>query len=148
MAILLWARNKPGWATFNTSTGRLTGTPTAADVGSSGAIVISVSDGTASVSLTAFVINVQAVATGSATVSWTPPIANTDGSTLIDLKGYRIAYGRAADDLAQSADIDNPGLTTYTVNNLASGQWFFAVYAINDAGIESDSSNVTSKTIP
>jgi hypothetical protein len=140
--------NKPGWATFNTATGRLTGTPAAGDVGNSGAIVISVSDGTASVSLSSFVISVQAVSNGSATVSWTPPIANTDGSTLIDLKGYRVAYGRAADDLTQSADIDNPGLTTYTVNNLASGQWFFAVYAVNQAGVQSDISNVASKTIP
>jgi hypothetical protein len=34
------------------------------------------------------------------------------------------------------------------VNNLASGQWFFAVYAVNSNGGESDISNVASKTIP
>lgn len=140
--------NKPGWATFSTSTGRLTGTPAAGDVGTSGAIVISVSDGTASVSLPSFTIGILALANGSATVSWTAPTVNTDGSTLTDLMGYRVAYGRAADDLSQSADINNPGLTTYTVSNLASGQWFFAVYAVNNAGVESDISNVASKTIP
>jgi len=64
------------------------------------------------------------------------------------IAGYRIAYGRAADDLAESADIPNPGLTTYTVSNLTSGRWFFAVYAVNSAGAQSDVSNVATKTIP
>lgn len=147
--VLTWRiDNKPAWATFNTSTGRLSGTPAAGDVGTSGAIVISVTDGTASVSLASFTINVQGTANGSATVVWIPPILNTDGSTLLDLKGYRIAYGRAADDLAQAVDLDNPGLTIYTINNLTSGQWFFAVYAVNQAGVQSDISNVASKTIP
>jgi len=140
--------NKPAWVTFNTSTGRLSGTPTAADVGTSGAIVISVSDGIASVSLVSFTITVVATATGSATVSWTAPTTNSDDTALTDLAGYRIAYGRAADDLAESADIPNPGLTTYTVSNLTSGQWFFAVYAVNSAGAQSDVSNVATKTIP
>jgi len=140
--------NKPAWATFSTSTGRLSGTPTSGDVGASGSIVISVSDGTASASLAAFTINVQATANGSATLSWTPPTTNSDGTTLTDLAGYRVAYGRATDDLEQSADITNPGLTTYTVGNLSSGQWFFAVYAVNAAGVQSDISNVASKTIP
>ena len=46
--------NRPAWANFNTSTGRLSGTPTAANVGSYSAIVISVSDGIASASLPSF----------------------------------------------------------------------------------------------
>ena len=44
--------NKPGWAGFNTGTGRLNGTPT--QTGSHSSIVISVSDGTDTVSLPAF----------------------------------------------------------------------------------------------
>jgi hypothetical protein len=59
-----------------------------------------------------------------------------------------VAYGRAADDLGQSVEITNAGLTTYTVGNLTSGQWFFAVYAVNSAGLASDLSNVATKTIP
>jgi len=139
--------NKPAWASFSTSTGRLSGTPGSADVGSFANIVISVSDGTASVSLTAFAIAVQQAATGNATVSWTPPTTNTDGSTLTDLTGFRIAYGNASAALDQSISVTNAGLTSYTVNNLGSGQWFFAVFAVNSAGIESDISNVASKTI-
>jgi len=139
--------NKPAWATFNTSTGRLSGSPTAADVGSFSGITISVSDGTASASLTAFSISVLQAANGTALISWTAPTTNTDGSTLTNLSGFRVAYGRSESDMSQSASITNPSLSSYTVNNLTSGQWFFAVYAVNSSGIESSVSNVATKTI-
>jgi hypothetical protein len=64
---------KPSWATFNTTTGVLSGTPGSANVGSYSNIVISVSDGKASVALTAFAITVTAVATSP------PPVGATDG---------------------------------------------------------------------
>jgi hypothetical protein len=140
--------NKPAWLTFNTATGRLSGTPTLTDVGMASNIVISVSDGTNSVSMPAFSVSVLQTATGNATVSWTPPTTNTDGSTLADLAGFRIAYGNSTSNLDQSVSITNAGLTSYTVNSLGSGQWYFAVYAVNSQGIESDTSNVASKTIP
>jgi hypothetical protein len=139
--------NRPSWATFSTTTGRLSGTPAAADVASYSGIVITVSDGTAQTSLSAFAIAVTQIATGSATVSWTAPTQNTDGSALTDLSGYRIAYGRSSTNLDQSADVSNASLTTYTVESLSAGQWFFAVYAVNAAGTESETSNVATKTI-
>jgi hypothetical protein len=40
--------NRPDWATFSPSTGRLSGTPSASDVGSYSGIVIMVSDGATS----------------------------------------------------------------------------------------------------
>jgi len=139
--------NRPAWATFSTTTGRLSGTPTTSDVGSFSNIVITVSDGTAQASLAAFSIVVTQVATGNATVTWTPPTANTDGSALTNLAGYRVAYGRSATALDQTASVDGVGVTTYTVNNLSAGQWYFAVFAVNSGGIESDVSNVATKTI-
>jgi hypothetical protein len=141
-------QNQPGWASFSTSTGRLTGTPTAAHVGSTANIVISVSDGTASASLPAFTLSVLQIATGTANVNWVPPTTNTDGSALTDLAGYRISYGRTSTSLDQEISLSNPGLATYTVNGLASGTWYFAVYAVNAQGTESDISNIASKTIP
>jgi hypothetical protein len=140
-------QNRPAWATFSTSTGRLSGTPALTDVATFSNIIISVSDGTASVSLPAFSLSVVQVATGSATVSWTPPTTNTDGSALTDLASYRVAYGRAADALSESATVDNAGLSTYTLDGLSQGTWYFAVIAVNAAGVESDISNVASKTI-
>ena len=139
--------NRPAWATFNSTTGQLTGTPEAGDVGTYSNITITVSDGTAQASLPGFAIAVIQLATGTATVSWTPPTQNTDGSALTNLAGYRLAYGRSATSLDRSANVNSVGVTTYTLNNLATGEWFFAVYAVNSGGVESDVSNVASKTI-
>lgn len=140
--------NLPSWASFNTSTGRISGTPAAGNIGTLAAITISVSDGVAVTSLAPFVLVVISAGTGTATVNWTPPTANTDGTTLTDLAGFKVVYGRSSTTLNQSATVSNAGLTSYTVNALTSGQWFFAVRAVNAAGVESDISNVASKTIP
>jgi hypothetical protein len=59
---------KPGWASFNTSTGRLSGTPTAANVGNYSNIIISARDSAGSASLAPFSLTVS-----SATVSNQPP---------------------------------------------------------------------------
>jgi hypothetical protein len=86
-------------------------------------------------------------ATGSATVSWTPPTTNTDGTALTDLASFRVVYGRDSDALDQSVTVENAGATSHTVNNLTSGTWYFAVVVVNQAGVESGLSNVASKTI-
>ncbi len=139
--------NKPSWATFNTSTGRLQGTPTAGDVGTTTGVVIGVSDGTLSASLAAFNVTVQAVATGSATLSWTPPTQNTDGSPLMDLAGYKVYWGTSQGNYPNSVTLNNPGLTTYMVDNLVPGTYFFVASAFNTGGTESSLSGVASKTI-
>ena len=139
--------NKPAWATFSTSTGLLSGTPAVGNVGSTTGIVITVSDGTATASLAAFSLAVVQTATGSATVSWTAPTTNTDGSALTNLTGFRVAYGQSSTNLDQSATVSNPSISTYTINSLTSGTWYFAVYAVNSSGLESDVSNVATKTI-
>ena len=64
--------NKPAWASFSTSTGRLSGTPAASNVGTYANIVISVSDGRASASLPAFAINVQELPNRAPTIGGTP----------------------------------------------------------------------------
>jgi VCBS repeat-containing protein len=52
--------NKPSWASFNTETGALTGTPLQADIGTTSGIIITVKDtANASASLTAFNITVS-----------------------------------------------------------------------------------------
>ncbi len=140
-------QNKPAWATFNTTTGRLSGTPAASDVGTYSNIAISVSDGTASTSLTAFAIAVTTVSNGRATLSWVAPTENTDGSTISNLSGYRIRYGTNAGELTSTIVIDNASVTTYVVEDLAPATWYFAVTAVNSAGAESSYSNVANKQI-
>lgn len=141
------AANVPSWASFSSSSGRLTGTPGAGDVGTYSGITITVSDGTATASLGPFNITVVAVGTGSATLSWTPPTLNSDGTALTDLAGYRILYGVGADALDQSIEVENSSVNTYMVENLTDGTWYFAVVAVNTAGLASVPSNVASKRI-
>lgn len=140
-------QNRPTWATFNTATGVLTGTPSAADVASYPNVIISVSDGKASTSLPAFSVAVVQAANGTATLTWDAPTTNTDGTALTNLSGYRLEYGQSQGSPSQSVEINSAGITTYTVTNLASGTWYFAVYAITSAGGESSPSNTASKTI-
>lgn len=142
-------QNKPDWASFNSSTGRLSGTPTNSNAGTYSNIVISVSDGQGgSAQLPAFWITVNGVVTtGSATLSWQPPTENVDGSPLTNLAGYRVVWGTSQNALNQSAQLANPGLTSYVIENLAAGTWYFAVRAYNSDGLESALSNVVSKTI-
>lgn len=138
---------KPRWATFDRATGRLSGTPAAGDVGNFTNIVISVSDGDAAASLDTFDITVDAIALGTATLSWNPPSENIDGSALTDLSGYRIYYGRSENQLTRTIVINNPGLTRYVVENLAASNWHFAMTSVNADGIESRRSPTVSKTI-
>jgi hypothetical protein len=140
--------NLPAWATFNSANGTVTGTPAAAHVGTHSNIIITVNDGRVSTNLAAFAINVVAQSNGTALITWTPPTENTDGSTLANLEGFYVEYGRSADQLDQRIDVTNQGLTSYTVSNLASGTWHFAVVAYTNAGDTSALSNVATKTIP
>ena len=139
--------NQPAWISFNATTGRLTGTPTLADVGTYGNIVISVSDGIDTTTLRAFSIAVTQISTGSATISWVPPTENTDGSALTTLAGFRIYYGTSVGNLSQTVTITNPGITTYMVENLGAGTWYFKIRAYATDGVESAPSNTASKTI-
>ena len=139
--------NRPAWASFNVTTGELSGTPGAVNVGQTSNIVITVTDGQASASLAAFSITVADVQTGSATLRWTPPTMNEDGSPLTDLRGYRVYYGTSSANLGTVLELPNPGLASAVVENLAPATWYFAVKAYNASNVESASSNIASKTI-
>jgi len=141
-------QNRPSWASFSTSNGRLSGTPSSSQTGTYSNIVISVSDGTNKVSLPAFAITVKSVAsTGSATLSWTPPTRNTDGSTLTNLAGYKIYYGTSSGAMNKTVQISNAGMSSYVIENLTPATYYFAVKAYTSSGAESQLSNTASKTI-
>ena len=134
--------NRPGWLSFDTSSGQLSGTPAANDVGTYSNIVVSVSDGSESAALPAFDLVVGPGATGSVTLNWDAPTLNVDGTPLTDLASYRIYYGTSATSLNTTIDLNNAGLTTYTVDNLSLGTYYFSMTAFNSAGEESDRSGV------
>ncbi len=88
--------NKPAWLALNTATGAITGTPTAADIGTFNNITLSVSDGKLSASITfsltvqaAPVLNAAPTLSGSPSAvieeqmfSFTPTAADADGDRL------------------------------------------------------------------
>ena len=143
-------QNKPVWATFSTSSGQLTGTPSGAQVATYSNIVISVSNGNTNASLAPFSITVtaaQQTADTTATISWAAPTANTDGSKISDLSGYKIDYGNVPTSLTQTVTISDATLTSYTIQGLATGTWYFAVTDFTTSGGASDPSPIVSKTI-
>jgi hypothetical protein len=137
--------NKPGWASFNGSTGALTGKPGLADEGTYENIVISVSDGSASASLPSFSVTVVTVGDRVVTLSWTPPTENNDGSQLVDLSGYRIYYGLQEGEYLKEVSINNAGIATYTIDGLLPNTYYFVATSINSQGVESAYSNAVAK---
>ena len=142
---------KPAWLNFDKSTGRLYGTPTAADVGKYGPMGIEASDGYHESSLPGFAVTVPSggasLPPSAVTIAWTPPTENTNGSTLTNLAGYHIYYGTSQGNLDKVVDISNPGLASYVLSDLTSGTWYFALTSVNSAGVESVRSTVISTVV-
>ncbi len=143
-------QNRPTWATFDNSSGTLYGMPASADAGTTVSnIVISVSDGKTSASLPAFGITVAATQAASVTLSWVAPTANTDGTPLTDLAGYRVFYGTASGQYTQNLSIPSPGITSVVIEGLGTGRtWYFAIKAVGSGGGESAYSREVSKSFP
>lgn len=84
--------------------------------------------------------------TGNIQVSWTPPVEKTDGSALTDLAGYRFFIGTDSGDYADVLTVNNPGLSTYVIDNLPVDTYYVAMTAYRLNGVESDLSNEVIKT--
>jgi hypothetical protein len=140
-------QNKPSWATFSTATGKLSGTPSLAAVGTYADIGISVSDGKATTALSKFSVVVNGISDGRVTLSWTPPTENTDGTPLTDLSGYKIYYGTSAAALTKSVAVNTAGVSMHVVEDLTPATWYFAITAVTASGEESNFSNVAYKKI-
>lgn len=138
---------KPDWATFSASTGRLTGTPPAGSTGTFTGVQITVSDGKSSTAMRPFNIDVVEPVMGSAELVWQSPTMNEDGTVLSDLSGYVIRYGTNYGALDQIVRIENAGVTTYVLDNLTEGTWYFSLASVNAAGVESRPTGYVSRTI-
>jgi hypothetical protein len=140
---------QPSWATFDAGTGALSGTPAVSNVGTTGSIIITASDGATTASMQPFTIDVMmpTVVTGSASLSWVAPTENTNGSLLNDLAGYYIHYGTSPSALNQTIEVPGAATVSYSIVNLPQGTYYFTVTAYSSQGTESSPSNVASKTI-
>jgi hypothetical protein len=147
-ALRFSASNLPPWASIDPDNGRITGTPGPADEGVYESISIVVADAGRRAETAPFSITVMGeAASGVATLRWEAPPSKLDGSPLDDLAGYRILYGRKADDLDQSVLIDDPAVTTYEFTTLTKGIWYFAVVGVNSGGLEGPPTVITTKSI-
>src|SRR6185437_14222893 len=147
--------NKPSWLTLNSATGQLSGTPGPGNVGTYRSIVESVSDGYKSATLQAFNLTVTgpgavsgpAAAPAAVTLQWQPPTENTDASPLTDLAGYHVYYGTSAQSLSSRITVASPGISSYVVENLTPGTWYFAVAGYNSDGVEGSLSGVATRSV-
>jgi hypothetical protein len=83
--------------------------------------------------------------TSSATLAWTRPTTNVDGSQLTDLAGFKVYYGTTP-GVYTSIVVGNT--TSFRFDGLLVGTtYYFTVTAYDANGIESDYSAVVSKLI-
>lgn len=130
--------NKPKWAKFDSNSGLLSGTPGAKDAGGYGNIEIAATDGKNVTPLPAFTLLVRnADATEAVSIAWSAPTRYIDGSTLTDLAGYRIHYGKESQNYENSVDVSNASLTRFVLDSLPPGKYYFALTALSGSGGES-----------
>ena len=93
-------------------------------------------------------VAVACVGTSSATLSWTKPTQNTDGSPLTDLAGYVVSYGTNPASLSTTRILAGANTLTTTINGLTSGAtYYFTVASRNLSGQVGPSSSLASKVI-
>ena len=138
--------NLPPWAHFDTTSGKITGTPANSDIGDYEAITITVADAAHRTVSSPFNIMVIGAVT-VATLHWEKPISKVDGSPLDDLAGYHIIYGRSPDNLDQSVFVDSADQTSFEFASLSSGTWYFAVIGVSASGLEGPPTTTAEKSI-
>jgi|GEM_PF-2992183 len=94
--------NCPSWASFDTATGTLSGTPGNGDIGITSGILISVSDGTVTASLPAFDLTVV-------NVNDTPTISGTPATSVDEDMVYRFT--------PTASDVDTGDTLTFSIAN-------------------------------
>ena len=142
--------NKPAWAQFSASTGALSGTPSTGSVATDANIVVSVSSGAQRAALPAFDIAVEPATpsvAGTASLSWSRPTENTNGTPLTNLAGYVIHYGTSSTALNKTISVASASATGVEIANLSPGYWLFEVAAVNTANVVGPGSAIIGKTI-
>jgi len=139
--------NLPPWASFDEENGRISGTPRDGDIGEYESIVVTVADATHRAATSPFDIAVSGGPDGVATLHWEKPLSRVDGSSLDDLAGYRILFGRNEEHLDHSIFIGDPAQTRYEFSTLSSGTWYFAVIGVSANGLEGPPTPIAMKSI-
>ncbi len=72
-------------------------------------------------------------------LSWIPPTTNEDGTTLIDLAGFKLYYGIQSGQYSQVINVGD--YTTVEIGDLGTGTYYLAITAYDTYGNESRFSN-------
>jgi hypothetical protein len=81
-------------------------------------------------------------------IRWNPPTENEDGSTLTDLAGYDVYWGKQSRTYYGTARISSASWTQFQPKSLAPGTYYMAVTARDAQGNESGYSNEIQVVIP
>lgn len=165
-ALTFFISNKPSWASFSSATGTLSGTPSSSNVGTTSNIVIKVSDGKTSASLSAFSITVATSGTSSnrapvisgtapstATVgvgySFKPSASDPDGNSLsfsISNKPSWATFSTSSGQLSGTPSSSNVGTTSGIVIGVSDGKATTSLGAfsitVSSGGSSSDTANL------
>ncbi|EGM69340.1 putative Ig domain-containing protein [Shewanella sp. HN-41] len=107
--------NQPSWASFNSSTGQLSGTPTNADVGTTAGIVIGVFDGTVTTHLSSFSITVS-------NTNDAPVISGTPATSVNEDSAYSFTPIASDDDSGDSLVFSIINMPSWASFNSSTGQ--------------------------
>jgi hypothetical protein len=140
-----WTNDRGGHGNASGTNSWTTGS-VALELGSN-EISVTATDGAGATATRSIVIKRETNGTGSVTLSWQPPTTREDGTPLTNLAGYYIYNGRMSGIYDFDIKIDNPGVTTYVVENLNPGTWYFVLSSYDSDGIESDYSNEISEEV-
>ncbi len=131
--------NKPSWGDFNGKTGELSGTPNSMDTCSN--IIISVTDGEYSASLSPFNISVLEPTLYEVTLNWQAPTENMDGSDVNEISAYKVFYGNTQGQPNKHTTVNDSSMTTVTIKNLELGDHYFTMSTVSSSGMESNKSD-------
>jgi hypothetical protein len=80
----------------------------------------------------------------TATISWDPIVERTDGTVPSRVAGYRVFYGKDAENFDQWVDIRDPAILSAQFTGMSPGTWYFQVVALDADGYESAPADVLS----
>jgi hypothetical protein len=82
---------------------------------------------------------------GTASLSWLTPPANSNGT--LEVEGYHIYFGSSAQNLTHVVNVESPNATSFVINNLPAGTWYFGIASYNAEKVESSMSAIVSAGI-
>jgi uncharacterized protein YfaP (DUF2135 family) len=87
----------------------------------------------------------QTTGTGHVSLAWDAPTTYVDGTPISGPIGYKVYYGTSSGAYTYIDDVHTA--TSWSVNTLTHGTWYFEVTCYDSNGSESDFSNEISTTI-